>query len=183
MMRSRGGHALAESSNRGLSQRVRTSPRAFLRLEMLETRCLLSAWPPKVVRDIDRSPAVERPVSDVATIPNAGLKARDAQPTESGKLSPAYPASASQDLDTDYVGDSTESPDVTPGLAGLPQGNYVIVPETSTPHNTLTSAQMLPDAPYVGVVGTLGDGDGIDFFRFTIDNIPERLDFGLVMQR
>src|SRR5271157_5170848 len=182
MMRSRGGHALAESSNRGLSQRVRTSPRAFLRLEMLETRCLLSDWHPNASPDTDRPAAVQRPASDVATIPNDGLKVRDAQPTESGKLSPAHPASASQDLDTDYVGDSTGSPDVTPGLAGLPQGNYVIVPETSTPHDTIASAQVLPDLPYFGVVGTLGAGDEIDLYQLTLDSITDRLDFGLVMQ-
>jgi len=165
MMRSRGGHALAESSNRGLAQRARTSPRAFLRLP-----------------DIDQPPAVERPASDVARIPNDGLKVLDAQPTESGKLSQAHPPSASQDLDTNYVGDSTGSPDVTPGLAGLPQVNYVIVPETPTPHDTIASAQVLPDLPYFGVVGTLGAGDGIDLYQLTLDSIPERLDFGLVMQ-
>src|SRR5271157_1730912 len=182
MMRSRGGHALAESSNRGLSQRVRTSPRAFLRLEMLETRCLLSDWHPNASPDTDRPAAVQRPASDVATIPNGGLKVRDAQLTGSGKLSPDYPPSASQDLDTNYVGDSTESPDVTPGLAGLPQGNYVIVPETSTHHDTIASAQVLPDLPYFGVVGTLDAGDEIDLYQLTLDSIPARLDFGLVIQ-
>lgn len=149
---------------------------------MLETRCLLSGWPPKVGRDIDRPPTVERPASDVARIPNNGLKVRDGQPTESGKPSPAHPPSASQDLDTNYVGDSTGSPDVTPGLAGLPQGNYVIIPETSTPHDTIASAQVLPDLPYFGVVGTLGAGDGIDLYQLTLDSVPDRLDFGLVMQ-
>src|SRR5271166_513618 len=149
-MRSRGGHALAESSNRGLSQRVRTSPRAFLRLEMLETRCLLSGWSPMVGPDIDRPPAVERP--------------------------------ASADLDTNYVGDSTGSPEVTPGLAGLPPVNYVIVRETPAPHHTIASAQVLPDLPYFGVVGTLGAGDEIDLYQLALDSIPERLDFGLVMQ-
>src|SRR5208337_3551049 len=120
MMRSRGGHALAESSNRGLSQRVRTSPRVFLRLEMLETRCLLSGWSQMVGPDIGRPPAVERPA-------------------------------------------------------------YVIVPEISRPHHTIASAQVLPDRPYVGVFGTLA-GDEIDFYKLALDSIPERLDFGLVMQ-
>ncbi|MGA2702247.1 MAG: hypothetical protein ABSH35_14275 [Isosphaeraceae bacterium] len=148
---------------------------------MLETRCLLSGWAPKAGPNIDRPPVVERPARDVGTVPNDGLKVRDAQPTESGKLSPA-PSSASQDLDTDYVGDSTGSADVTPGLAGLPQGNYVIVPETSTPHDTIASAQVLPDLPYFGVVGTLGAGDGIDLYQLALDSVPDHLDFGLVMQ-
>ena len=41
---------------------------------------------------------------------------------------------------------------------------------------------MLPDLPYFGVVGTLGAGDGIDLYQLTLDSIPDRLDFGLVMQ-
>ncbi len=181
-MRSRGGQAVSESLNRGLSQRARASPRAFLRLEMLETRCLLSGMPPKAGPYIHRPPAVERPASDVARISNDGLKVRDAQPTESGKPSPARAPSASQDDDADYVGESTGSPDVATGLAGLPQGIYVIVPETSIPHHTIASAQVLPDLPYFGVVGTLGAGDGIDLYQLTLDSIPDRLDFGLVMQ-
>src|SRR5208337_3214353 len=131
MMRSRGGHALAESSNRGLSQRVRTSPRVFLRLELLETRCLLSGWRPGLRFDIDGPPAMERPASDVARTPYHGLTVRDAQPTESGKPSPAQSPSASHDPDTDYVEHSTGSPHVTPGPAGLPQANYVLVPKSS----------------------------------------------------
>ena len=181
-MRSRGGQAVSESSNRGLSQRVRSSPRAFLRLEMLETRCLLSGWAPKVRPDIDRPPAVKRPASDFARIPSEGPYLPAAQPTKAVKLSTAPPLSASKDPATDYDGGSTGSPDVTPDPAGLPQANYVIVRETSTPHNTLASAQVLPDLRYFGVVGTLAAGNGIDLFRLAIDNIPDRLDFGLVMQ-
>ena len=149
---------------------------------MLETRCLLSGWPLKLGPEIDRPPAAERPARDVARIPNDGFEIRDAQPTESGKLSPAHAPSASQDLNTNYVGYSTGSPDVTPGLAGLPRANYVIVPETSTPNHTIASAQVLPDLPYFGVVGTLGAGDGIDLYQLALDSISERLDFGLVIQ-
>ncbi|MGZ3386404.1 MAG: hypothetical protein ACXWNF_15135, partial [Isosphaeraceae bacterium] len=160
----------------------------FLRLELLETRCLLSGLSQTVGPDIGRPPAIdgppamERPASDVARTPNHGLTVRDAQPTESGKLSLAHPPSASQDLDTNYVGDSTGSPDVTPGLAGLPQVNYVIVPEISRPHGTIASAQVLPDLPYFGVVGTLGAGDEIDLYKLALDNNSERVDFGLVIQ-
>ena len=115
-------------------------------------------------------------------LPNDGLKVRDAQPTESGKLSPAQPPSASQGLYVNYIGDSTGSPDGTPDPAGLPQGNYVLVPDSSTPHHTIASAQVLPDRYNVGVVGTLGPGDESDFYKLALDSIPERLDFGLVMQ-
>src|SRR5208337_341034 len=72
--------------------------------------------------------------------------------------------------------------EVPPGLAGLPQANYVIVPETPTPHHTIASAQVLPDLPYFGVVGTLGAGDEIDLYQLALDSISQRLDFGLVMQ-
>jgi len=181
-MRSRGGQAISESSNRGLSQRVRSSPRAFLRLEMLETRCLLSGLAQKLGPDIDPPPPVQRPASDVARFPNEGPYLPAAQPTKAAKLSAAPPLFASKDPATDYDGGSTGSLDVTPGPAGLPQGNYVIVRETDTHHDTLASAQLLPDAPYVGVVGMFGAGDGIDLFRLTIDNFTDRLDFGLLVQ-
>ena len=55
-------------------------------------------------------------------------------------------------------------------------------PRSSTPHHTIASAQVLPDLPYFGVVGTLGAGDEIDLYQLALDSIPERLDFGLVMQ-
>ncbi|MGZ5982575.1 MAG: hypothetical protein ACXWO3_16730, partial [Isosphaeraceae bacterium] len=154
----------------------------FLRLELLETRCLLSGLSQMVGPDIGRPPAMERPASAVAMLPNDGLKVRDAQPTESGKLSLAHPPSASQDLHTNYVGGSTGSPVVTPGLAGLPQAKYVIVPEISTHHDTIASAQVLPNLRYFGVVGTLSAGDEIDLYQLALNSISERLDFGLVMQ-
>jgi hypothetical protein len=154
----------------------------FLRLEQLETRCLLSGWRPRLRFDIDGPPAMERPASDVARTPNHGLTVRDAQPTESGKPSPAQSPSASHDLDTDYVEHSTGSPDVTPGPAGLPQANYVIVHASSTPHHAIDSAQVLPDRPYFGVIGALGSGDEIDLYQLTLNSSPGRLDFGLVIE-
>ena len=145
-------------------------------------RCLLSGWAQKLGPAPDRLPAAKRPASDFARIPNEGPYLPAAQLTKAVKLSPASPLAASKDPAINYDGGSTGSPDVTPDPSGLPPVNYVIVPETSTPHDTLASAQLLPDVPYFGVVGTLGAGDGIDLFRLTIDNIPDRLDFGLVMQ-
>ena len=53
---------------------------------------------------------------------------------------------------------------------------------SSTPHHTIASAQVLPDLPYFGVIGTLGAGDEIDLYQLTLNSIPDRLDFGLVMQ-
>jgi len=149
---------------------------------MLETRCLLSGWHPKAGPVIDRPPAVELLASAVATIPNDGPKVRNPQPTESGNLSPSQSTSASPDLDSDYDGDSTASTDLTPGLAGLPQRNYVIIPEISWPHDTIASAQVLPDLPYFGVVGSLGAGEGIDLYQLALNSVSDRLDFGVEIQ-
>jgi hypothetical protein len=46
--------------------------------------------------------------------------------------------------------------------AGLPPGPDVVVHETTAPHDTLATAQELPDVPYFGVIGTLGPGNPID---------------------
>jgi hypothetical protein len=66
---------------------------------------------------------------------------------------------------------------------GLPQESYVTIPETSSPHGSLSTAQVLPDLDYFGVVGSLGSGEGIDLFRLTLQNAQEGLDFGLVALR
>lgn len=116
--------------------------------------------------DPDRLLAGNRPAADVALGPSSGLN---------------IPASTSQYLDPSDDGGSTGRPDVAPGPAGLPQADYVIVAETSAPHDTLVSAQVLPDLRFFGVVGTVGTGDGIDLYKLTLDSIPARLDFGVVM--
>ena len=64
-------------------------------------------------------------------------------------------------------------------LPGLPQGRYVVVPESNAPHHTLATAQELPELPYVGVVGTLGSGEPIDLYRVTLSSGVSGLNFGL----
>ena len=56
---------------------------------------------------------------------------------------------------------------------------YVVVFETSSPHQTLETAQKLPDLPYFGVVGTLGNRDGVDLYELTLASGAGRLDFSL----
>ena len=114
MMGSRGGHALAESSNRGLAQRARAAPRAFLRLEMLETRCLLSGWPQIVGPDPDRLLAMERPASDVAWIRDDGLNVPDAGPRRPGNSARLNSPQVRIPMQITSEG-PTGSPDVTPG--------------------------------------------------------------------
>jgi len=148
---------------------------------MLETRCLLSGWP--LSPGPHRPSAVERPASDVDGIPKYRPDAPLAQPAQSGKLSQPQAARTHETLDAVDPGGTTGRPDDTPGLAALPQDDdYVFIPESSTPHHTLASAQALPELPYFGVVGTLGASDEIDLYRLTLDEIPDRIDFGLVTQ-
>ncbi len=66
------------------------------------------------------------------------------------------------------------------GLPGLPQGNYVIVPETTAPHHTFATAQDLPNLHTSAIVGTLGSGDSIDLYRLTLSAGVEGLNFGLM---
>jgi hypothetical protein len=65
-------------------------------------------------------------------------------------------------------------------LAGLPPDHYVVVHETTAPHDTLATALELPDVPYFGVIGTLGPGNPIDLYRLTVSVGEGRLDFVLL---
>jgi hypothetical protein len=44
-------------------------------------------------------------------------------------------------------------------------GHYVVVPETPAFHGTIATAQPLPDAPFVGVAGTIGATGTMDVYR------------------
>ena len=57
--------------------------------------------------------------------------------------------------------------------------SYVIVYETDAPHNSLASAQALPDVPKFGVIGSLDSGDLIDFYRMHIGTGTAGLQFEL----
>jgi len=54
--------------------------------------------------------------------------------------------------------------------------------ETKAPHNTLATAQPLPDLPFFGVVGTISFSDTIDVYRLTLSEKAEAIDFGLAFQ-
>jgi len=56
---------------------------------------------------------------------------------------------------------------------------YVVVPETQNQHDTLATAQRVPDLSYFGVVGTIGRGDSIDLYRLTLNSAAGHLDFSL----
>lgn len=57
--------------------------------------------------------------------------------------------------------------------------SYVIVYETDAPHNSLASAQALPDVPNFGVIGSLDSGDLIDFYEMHIGTGTAGLQFEL----
>jgi hypothetical protein len=60
---------------------------------------------------------------------------------------------------------------------------YVIVRETNAPHHTLDTAQGLPDDPYFGVIGTIGQGDPIDIYRLAVNAGTSGFQFELVTQQ
>jgi hypothetical protein len=81
------------------------------------------------------------------------------------------------------VGLSSEDPTVDKPLSSggqLPSRvPYVVIPETIAPHNTFDSAQKLPDLPYFGVVGTIGNRGGVDLYQLTLSAGAARLNFTL----
>jgi hypothetical protein len=72
---------------------------------------------------------------------------------------------------------------VAAGPAGVPPASYVIVRSSVAPHDTLQTAQDLPNVPYFGVIGTLGSEDSIDLFRMTISPGTPGFQFELVSQQ
>jgi hypothetical protein len=73
------------------------------------------------------------------------------------------------------------------GTAGLPinsvHASYVIVPETDAPHSTLATAQVLPNLPFFGVIGTLSSDSPPDLFEMTLDSKTAGVQFELVAQQ
>jgi hypothetical protein len=59
----------------------------------------------------------------------------------------------------------------------------VIVPETDAPHSTLATAQVLPNLPFFGVIGTLGPDSPPDLFAMTLDSKTAGVQFELVAQQ
>jgi hypothetical protein len=74
------------------------------------------------------------------------------------------------------------------GTVAAPDGgsgaeSYVIVRSAAAPHSSLDTAQVLPDAPYFGVIGSLGPDDSIDVYRMTLDPGTSVLQFELLAQQ
>ncbi|MGP0065167.1 MAG: hypothetical protein ACLQGP_16405 [Isosphaeraceae bacterium] len=181
MMPSIDGRALAERSGRDSAERPRPSFRIGPRLEVLETRCLLSGTYPGGEYDDGPSSPVRGPVVTEKPVGFRGLDHHGVrQPVTSGGHESGSPPSVGHGSAGARVGGSWSDGTTLPGIPGLPRAYYVIVPETSAPHQTFATAQGLPDLPYFGVVGTIGSGDPADLYRLTLNAGAEGLNFGLV---
>jgi hypothetical protein len=95
---------------------------------------------------------------------------RDRGPVHTAITAPAGEPSASVDDDGPPF----------PALANLAHGSYVIVRDSRSPHRTLQTAQVLPDLPFFGVVGTIGSEDPVDFYRLDLSAGAFAMEFGLV---
>ena len=144
---------------------------------MLETRCLMAAW---TVGLGDPTP------SDPGSLGNSPQ--REFQPLINSRtnLVPAavdhYSETMPGPRDARASGASAGSGDevLSPGGPSPLDAPYVVVNETSSPHQTFGSAQKLPDLSYFGVVGTIGNRDGVDLYQLTLATGASRLDFSLV---
>jgi hypothetical protein len=172
---------LAGRSGRDPAQRLRPRLRAMPRLEVLETRCLMSGLHPRAEHyDVVPLPARGRAFATQGSAiqsadrhearPSATQQAGDAGWAQSGGYS--GPGTG--------VGGSEGSATALPTIPGLPRALYVVIPETNISHQSLATAQSLPDLPYFGVVGTTAAGEPLDVYRLTLASAAASLDFGLV---
>jgi hypothetical protein len=135
-------------AKRAESRRVHLAREFFRGLETLETRRLLSS-----MGTLNFPIGLAGP-SGVATAVEQGSPVGSPGPKSNAAWN-----------------DWGQKPTVTAGgndtdLADTP---YVIVPEIAGPHSTMAAAQVLPDLPYFGVVGTLQRGAVADMFQIGID--------------
>ena len=63
-------------------------------------------------------------------------------------------------------GDQYSSPD--DGIGPPSSAPYLVVPETPDFHGTISTAQVIPDVPYAGVLGMLAPGRTIDLYRLDL---------------
>jgi hypothetical protein len=172
---------LGDQSRRDSAERQRSRLRALPRLEALETRCLMSGWHPRVEHDAVMPLAVRDRVvaTEFRALPaldGPGVRQPVAQQAQN-----AFRVSSGGDSGPGY-GSGSPASDATslPNIPGLPIGRYVVVRDSSTPHQTFATAQPLPDIPFFGVVGTTASGEPIDLYRLTLTAGAASLDFGLV---
>jgi hypothetical protein len=174
----------ADKPGRGPGHKVRPSTRAKPRLEVLETRCLMSGLRPSI-------DPFDNPVHPIRAAAAATERfASHASPLIATIQPPPRVGSASEPSSLIEDGDSsngaTGSVLFSPPSLGFPEppsDSYTVVLETKAPHDTLASAQVLPDLSFFGVVGTISTSATVDFYQLTLNEKAEELDFGLVFQQ
>jgi len=174
----------ADRPSRGQAHKVRQGTRAKPRLEVLEARCLLSGWRPRIgLYDEPANPLRAAPSGTERIAAHASDSKATIQSAERVG-SASVPPSLIADDDSGYeaAGSVRISP-ASVGFPGLAGGSYTVVFETNARHDTLASAQVLPDLSFFGVVGTISTGDTVDFYRLTLNEKADELDFGLVFQK
>ncbi len=184
MMASSVDHKSADPPGRGPAYKARTGTRAKPRLEELETRCLLSGLRPAMdpYHKTAHSFRATSPLRERLTSHSSPSSAtiQHAPPAASA----SEPSSLSDDDDSTYgMTGSTQFSPSSVGLGGPAGGSYTVVFETKAPHHTKATAQVLPDLPFFGVVGTISTSDAVDFYRLTLNENVEELNFGLAFQR
>lgn len=157
----------------------KAAPRARPHVEVLEMRCLMSGRGGRVDPFEVRSHAIRAAVgAEVRTertirLHRNSVEAVAQSPTTTARSSPA-------DDDSTYgTSDANPLPSLVSGRPNVPPGSYTVIVETTAPHHTLATAQWLPDLPFFGVVGTLSAGDAPDFYRLTLNEQVEQINFGL----
>jgi hypothetical protein len=170
------GQTSAEKSGRDSAQRRRPALLVRPFLEVLETRCLMSGWhqPTTLYGD---TPSTNRvaPMRTERVDGHAVHHRGTAQPQDANKAESAPGGSVS--LSAYGAADSSSNNATALGPQALAKAAYVLVPEMKAPHRTFSTAQVLPDLPYFGVVGTLGAGDLIDLYRLTLNAAAAQVDF------
>jgi hypothetical protein len=98
-------------------------------------------------------------------------------PALSSSSGSAWGSEGDRDASENSARDRAEYRTVTP-LAWF-DGSYVIIADSPRPHGTMDSAQRLPDLPFFGVIGAVTPGDGIDFYRLSLNSSTQALSLGL----
>ena len=173
-------HHSARRPRRDSAERPRPKLRRSPRLEVLETRCLLSGSRPKTV--FDQGLRLPSRVAHVATN-KIGSDEFDRRSERRALAQGRNGTTSARDHfergSTFRVEGSMSQRARATAAPGLGQSAYVLVFETKDPHHTLLTAQEVPDVPYFGVVGTIGTGDPTDLYRLTLGAAAEQLDFQL----
>ncbi len=97
----------------------------------------------------------------------------------------AMPAQSPGDDDDDSTYPTSDATPILPlklARSNLLPGSYIVVAETKAPHHTLATAQRLPDLAFFGVVGAISASDGVDFYRLTLNENADQINFGIAFE-